>query len=316
VTSLAITASPTRGDRQAPDCGVVIVTYNSAGEIPELLHSLRVAGNELTNHVVVVDNASQDESVAVARALGATCIELGANRGYAAAINVGRRYVRGCRALLILNPDTRLEPSSLRRLLAALADPSVGVAVPRLVDSHGATLRSLRREPSVARAFGDALLGDHWRGRPSWFSEVVWDREIYERSRDVDWATGAALAVSQDCNELLGPWNEEFFLYSEEVEFAARVRAAGLRIRYVPDAVVTHREGGSGRSDQLVALTAVNRVRYYRARHGRAPAAAFTAAVLLSEALRSAHSAHRASLRAVLRREAASELLQLGSRHA
>jgi GT2 family glycosyltransferase len=314
VTSLALTASPSYGDTQAADCGVVIVAYNSAGDIPELLQSLCVASIDLTNHVVVVDNASQDESVAVARAHGVTCIELGRNLGYAAAINVGRRYVRGCRALLILNPDTRLDPSALRQLLTALADPTVGVAVPRLVDSHGATLQSLRREPSIARAFGDAMLGDHWRGRPAWFSEIVRDSDVYDGSRDVDWATGAALAVSQHCDALLGPWNEEFFLYSEEVEFAARVRAAGLRIRYVPDAVVTHREGGSGRSDGLVALTAVNRVRYFRARHGRASAVLFTAAVLLSEALRSRHSAHRASLRAVLRRMPPSELLQLGSR--
>ena len=144
-------------------------------------------------------------------------------------------------------------------------------------------------------------------------SEIVREREFYERSRDIDWATGAALAVSQHCDERLGPWNEHFFLYSEEVEYAARVRDAGLRIRYVPAAVVTHREGGSGRSDRLVALTAVNRVRYYRARHGRVSAAVFTAAVLLHEAVRSRHSAHRASLRAVLRRASASDLLQLGS---
>jgi len=314
VTSLALTESPSCGDTHAADCGVVIVTYNSAGDIPDLLRSLRVAGADLTNHVVVVDNASHDESVSVARAHGVACVELGTNVGYAAAINVGRRYVRGCRALLILNPDTRLDPGALRQLLAVLADPTVGVAVPRLIDSHGATLQSLRREPSIGRAFGDAMLGDHWRTRPSWLSEIVRDRDVYDRSRDVDWATGAALAVSQHCNELLGPWNEEFFLYSEEVEFAARVRAAGLRIRYVPDAVVTHREGGSGRSDGLVALTAVNRVRYYRERHGRSSAAVFTAAVLLHESLRSGHSAHRASLRAVLGRTAPSELLQLGSR--
>jgi len=313
VTSLALAESPSTDDTQAADCGVVIVTYNSAGDISELLESLRVASINITNHVVVVDNASQDESVAVARAHGVTCIELGTNRGYAAAINVGRRYLRGCRALLILNPDTRLDPRALGQLVTALDDPTVGVAVPRLVDSRGATIHSLRREPSITRAFGDALLGDHWRGRPSWFSEIVRDRDIYERSRDVDWATGAALVVSQHCNELLGAWSEDFFLYSEEVEYAARVRAAGLRIRYVPDAVVTHREGGSGRSDRLVALTAVNRVRYYRARHGRASAAVFTAAVLLHEAIRSGRSAHRASLRAVLGRKTPSDLLQLGS---
>ncbi len=314
MTSLTLPASGSDRDTHGADCGVVIVTHNSAEDLPGLLQSLRIANAGITNHVVVVDNASHDESVAVARAHGATCIELGANLGYAAAINVGRRFVRGCRALLVLNPDTRVDQGALRRLLAALADPTVGIAVPRLVGSDGATLQSLRREPSISRAFGDALLGDRWQRRPSWFSEIVRDRDTYDSARDVEWATGAALAVSRHCNELLGPWNEDFFLYSEEVEYAARVRAAGMRIRYVPDAVVVHREGGSGRSDRLVALTAVNRVRYYRGRHRRTSTGVFTAMVLLHETVRSRRSAHRASLRAVLTRKAPSEVLQLEGR--
>jgi N-acetylglucosaminyl-diphospho-decaprenol L-rhamnosyltransferase len=311
MTSIAPSLSPLPEDAAPFDCGVVIVTYNSGADLPGLLTSLAVACDGLNTHVVVVDNASRDDSVAVARAHGATCIEVGANVGYAAAINIGREHVGACEALLILNPDAQLEPRSVKRLLGALHDPSIGVAVPRLVNPDGTTVTSLRREPSVGRALGDAVFGGRWPSRSGRISEIVRESRVYDRPCDADWAQGAALAVSQRCDAVLGPWNEEFFLYSEEVEFAARVRDAGFRVRYIPDAVVMHRGGGSGQSDQLVALVAVNRARYYRARHGRMAAALFTAAVILHEVLRSSESAHRASLRAVLTRQGPSELLGL-----
>ena len=114
--------------------------------------------------------------------------------------------------------------------------------------------------------------------------ETVWDKRVYRDRCSVDWAGGAAAMVSAACDSAVGPWDERFFLYSEEVDHAARVRAAGFRIEYVPTAKIRHHEGGSGSSAALTALLAVNRIRYV-AKRGRG-SGAFRTAVALNELLR------------------------------
>ena len=254
----------------------MVVTHENEAHIDGLVQSLAEAADGLPLRVVVVDNASTDATVSAVRAApGIDCVALSANRGYAAGINAGCARVDADLPVLVLNADLRLRPGSITRLLAALEDPEVGIAVPALVDADGARAASLRREPSLLGALGDALFGGRWRTRPSWLSEIVWDPEAYRCQHDVDWATGAALLVSHGCDVAVGAWNEEFFLYSEEVDYCARARDAGFRIRYVPDAEVQHLEGGSGRTPALTALLARNRVRYYHSRHGRPASSVF-----------------------------------------
>jgi GT2 family glycosyltransferase len=117
----------------------------------------------------------------------------------------------------------------------------------------------------------------------------------------VDWATGAALAVSVEADRAIGAWDEDrFFLYCEETDYARRLREAGWTIRYRPDAVMTHHGGGSGSGPALVALNEVNRVRYFRKYHGRPASAAFRLIVTLNAALRARRPTHRRALRALL----------------
>ena len=170
--------------------------------------------------------------------------------------------------MLVLNADIRLRPGSITRLLDALEESSVGIAVPALFDAAGDAAASLRREPSLLGALGDALFGGRWRARPGWSSEIVWDPEQYRHDHDVEWATGAAYLVSRRCDDQVGAWDETYFLYSEEVDYCVRARTAGFRIRYVAAAEVDHAEGGSGRSPELAGLLARNRVRYFSSRHG------------------------------------------------
>ena len=126
----------------------------------------------------------------------------------------------------------------------------------------------------------------------------------------MDWATGAALLVPAAVAREVGEWNEEFFLYSEEVDYFRRIRTSGRRIRFEPSAVVKHRGGGSGTSPELATLRAVNRVRYIERYHGRAYSALFRAVVALAEALRSYDAVHRRTLAVVLNRRRWQELPQ------
>ena len=282
------------------DCAVIVVTYNSARHIGSLLDSLPAAADGLRLRCLVVDNDSRDGTADIVRHRGGvTLIEPGENLGYAGAINVGRAHAGPTSSILILNPDVELEPGAITRLHDALGQPGVGVAVPRLLNEDGSLFFTLRREPSPTRALGDALLGSRFRHRPGWLSETIRDRDTYERPTDVVWAGGAVMMISAKCHRAVGSWDEDFFLYSEETDFAARVRRAGYRVRYVPDARVAHEDGGSGRSPALNALLAVNRIRYYEKYH-RGPATwVFRFAVAFGHALRFRAPAERAALRAV-----------------
>jgi GT2 family glycosyltransferase len=283
------------------DCAVLTVTYNSADDVGLMLDSLHAAADGLSLRTIVVDNGSTDGTVALVRARkDVRCVVSETNLGYAGGINRARAEAGPCDALLIANPDVVLAPGAIAALCAAVREPGVGVAVPMILACDGTLEHSLRREPSLTQALGDALLGARLRRRPGWLSEVVWNPSAYAGRHAVEWATGAAAMVSAGCDAAVGPWDERYFLYSEEVDYAARVRRAGFRIEYTPTARVRHRAGGSGGSPELVALMAVNRVRYV-ARRGDG-AALFRIVVTLGEILRARDEGHRLAARTLLRR--------------
>jgi len=297
-------------DPNRVDCGVIIVTYNSADDVGRLLASLPAATGGLRIRTVVVDNASSDDTWAEILARDdVLAISAGRNLGYAGAINVGREHVEPCDSLLVLNADLFLEPGSVVALFETLRGSDAGVAVPMILDEQGRLYPSLRREPTLIRALCDACLGSRLGSRPGWSSEIIHDPAVYSAEQTVEWASGAALLIGDGCNRDVGPWDDcRFFLYSEETDFFRRARLAGHRCVYVPTARVLHRLGGSGRSPKLTALMAVNRVRYYEKYHHRPCSSLFRAVVALNELLRVNHPWHRLAFRAVLRRKSWAEL--------
>lgn len=279
------------------DVTVVIVTYDSERYLSRLISSIRAAAGDLSLRTVVVDNASADRSVAVARQdRDVVVVESGGNLGYAGAINVALRHVGDCDAVLVLNPDLVVDSRCIAALHRRLRTSGAGVVVPRIVNADGSSYPSLRREPSITRALGDAALGGRGRRRPGWLSETVFDASAYEHAHEVDWATGAALLVDRRVADQVGDWDEQFFLYSEETDFFRRVRAAGHSVWYEPAALVQHDQGGSGTSVALQKLLAVNRVRYARKYGGRLGSLAFHGVVVVHEAVRATSPQHRAVL--------------------
>lgn len=290
-------------DAATPDCGVIIVAYRSADDVCRLLDSLPDAAAGLTTWVVVVDNASGDDiATRLAGRSGTTLIDAGANLGYSGAINLARKHLGKARTTLVLNPDLRLLPDSVRYLYQAIHTTGAGAVVPRILELDGSFSPSLRREPTILRALGDGLLGAHWSRRPSWLTEIVWTPGTYETEGTTDWATGAVILVSEETDTVVGDWDaDRFFLYSEETDYLRRVRDAGWEIRYIPNAVVEHRGGGSGSGPGLVALCAVNRVRYYRKYHGWLASAVFRGAVILEQIVRVSRPGNRRALCALVR---------------
>ncbi|GAB3604656.1 hypothetical protein GCM10027413_00650 [Conyzicola nivalis] len=281
---------------------VVIVTFNSLGRIDPLLASLRGELGDQSMRVIVADNGSDDDIVGYLGTNHPDVVALptGGNLGYAAAINIALRELGPTRAVLVLNPDTVVQRASVSRLLATLDTPGCGAVVPRLNNEDGTLYTSLRREPTLLTAIGDALLGARLRARPGRLSETVFDAGSYARPHDIDWATGAALMIDIAVVRRVGPWDERYFLYSEETDYCRRIRKAGFTVRYEPAAVVVHEQGASGASPRLNALSAVNRVRYARKFHSRAYAAAFRAVAVVAEVLRVNRPENALALRYVL----------------
>jgi GT2 family glycosyltransferase len=286
---------------------VVVVTYNSAHLLADLLGSLQEGLGGLRWRLVIADNASADGSAETARRLSpeAIVVETGRNGGYAAGINAGVAAALAAApdldAVLVLNPDVRLEPGcgvALARELALPDDglpddglpddglPGVGVAVPRLVDAEGRLIASMRGAPSLLRAFADAVVGANRAGRVRWAGEIVADPAEYELGQDTDWAEGSTQLISAECWRACGPWDESYFLYSEETEFHLRARDRGFRVRFVPAARAVHLGGESTTSPGLWTLLVANRVRLFTARRGRVQGAAYWLMVLARECSR------------------------------
>ncbi|MGH9119362.1 MAG: glycosyltransferase [Acidimicrobiales bacterium] len=286
------------------DVGVVVVTYNSRDHLDRLLASLDDGLEGLAARVVVVDNSSSDDTVSRLRSdARLEVVALTTNGGYAAGINEGLDRLGDADSVLVLNPDIDLSRGSVRTLLRTAEQPSVGIVVPQIRSTSGRLKLSLRRDPSVTRALGVAVLGDRLASRFSSLSETVGDTRAYLVRRDVDWSTGAAMLITRSCVDAVGRWDESFFLYSEETDFADRARRLGFRVVYEPAAVVRHGDSGGMASPRLRSMLVVNRVRYFRRRHRRLPSAAFYGAVLLNELTRSAvgNVAARAAAVALIR---------------
>jgi GT2 family glycosyltransferase len=279
---------------------VVVVTYRSEAVLAGCLEALEPELEGTDHRLVVVDNASGDGSVGIAERAGAEVIGTGGNLGYAAAINRGCERAEG--DVLIMNPDVRVDPGAVLALRNALAEPGVGIAVPHMRDGGGTLITSLRRRPTVLRALGEGLLGGRRAGRFERLGEIVPAGPAYAAPGTHDWAVGACWMISAECRRQVGPWDERFFLYSEETDFALRAGGAGLGLWFVPRATVVHLEGESRTSPALYARLTINRVTLHRKHRGRASALLMRLALLAGELPRAAigRATSRAAVRALV----------------
>lgn len=269
---------------------VVVVTYNSASLLEDLFASLAPGLRGLNWHLTVADNDSRDGTVETVRRFApyAHVVETGRNAGYSAGINAAVAAAKPFTAVLVLNPDIRLAEDCVPELLKLLRERGAGIAVPKIVRANGDFSPSLRREPTILRAFGEAVFGARRMGRYELFGESVTNRERYAGETTTDWAEGSIMLISKECWDACGGWDETFFLYSEETEYALRARDRGFPMMYTPYANARHLEGDAATNPPLWALLTLNRVRLFRRRHNVVSTAVYWAMVLLREGSRAA----------------------------
>jgi N-acetylglucosaminyl-diphospho-decaprenol L-rhamnosyltransferase len=270
-----------------PDLSVIIVNWNVRDLLRRCLHSILANLPACQLEIIVVDNGSTDGSPEMVRTEFPQ-VHLMANpdnRGFTAANNQGLAVARG-RYVLLLNPDTEVVGDALETLVAfADAHPDVGVVGPQLLNPDGTVQSSRRRFPTLATALLESTWLQPYAPRRLLARYYVLDRPDDE-VQDVDWVTGAALMARREAVEQVGPLDEGFFMYSEELDWCRRFRAAGWRVVYLPTARVIHHEGKS--SEQVLPARHIHfqtsKIRYFRKYHGPA-AAEVLRLVLLSNYL-------------------------------
>lgn len=275
----------------------VVVTYNSADHVGDLLDSIPAAMGNLPYSVVVVDNGSSDETVALLNARTDCTVVRSRNDGYAAGINRAVRSSPPADAILILNPDATLDSGSVPAMREVLRDPTVGIVAPRVREEDGSLSPTLRRGPTMGRVGGLSFTG--W----AMFAERIEEPEAYETEHEVDWAVGAILLIDRACYESVGGLDESYFLYSEETDFSLRANDLGWSTVYTPSAGAMHVGGGSGESARTHMMKQINRIRLYRRRTGPVRAAVYFGLTVANEFRRAAlgHDKSWPTVRALLR---------------
>ncbi|OLC42198.1 MAG: hypothetical protein AUI64_05540 [Acidobacteria bacterium 13_1_40CM_2_64_6] len=232
------------------DVSIVIVSYNARPDLERCLESLHASPPSASHEIILVDNQSSDGSAeAAARWPDVRVIQSGANLGFARATNIGIRASSG-RDLLLLNSDTVVPAGAVDRLLAELhRDPGVAVVGPRLVDATG------RAELSYGRMIGpfNELRQKVRNQRPALVDRLT------RRRHSPDWVSGACLLVRRMDAEAVGLLDERFFMYAEDVDFCAAIKARGRRIVFTPEVEVVHLRGRSVASAPAATETAYRR---------------------------------------------------------
>lgn len=266
-------------DQQVIDLAIIIVSYNVRDLLRRCLTSIDAApdSSSLRYAVIVVDNASRDGSAAMVKSEfpHVRLIALATNRGFAGGNNVGLRAILEQkphpRYALLLNPDTEIVGDALEQLVRYLdTHPDVAVVGPQLRYADGTIQSSRRRFPTIGMLFWESTLLEQWWPRNPWARSYRYEDRGADMIQVVDWLVGAALVVRVSAIERAGWLDEGFFMYSEELEWQARLRRFGA-IVYLPDALIVHHEGKS--SEQNLAQRHINfqrsKLRYAGLRWGR-----------------------------------------------
>ena len=219
-----------------PPATIVVVNYNTAGQLPGCLAALAALDYPGAIEIVVVDNASTDDSVALLRAQfpQVRLIASPTNLGFGGGANLGWAEARGD-LLAVLNPDVWPRPDWLAALARGLADHAgarAAIAGGKLLYADGTV-----QHAGGLFGFPFATTDHRGRGMP--------DSAAFDQAAAVPFVTGGALAITRQAAAELGYFDPGFFMYYEDVDLCWRARAAGYSVWYVPAAVATHQESAS-----------------------------------------------------------------------
>ena len=221
---------------------IIILTYRSAGTIGECLASVRRACKKIPHEVIVVDNASSDDTVLwlQKKEKGVKLIRNKINAGFARGVNIGLKRAKG-EYVLFLNPDVIVGERSIKTMIDDLdKHEGIGVVGPRFIYPDGRLQASFGNMATV----GTELMQLFWIYRLLPWGRVVMPNVFssaqFDSSHDVDWVSGGCLMMRAELAHKLHGFDERFFMYMEDIDLCARVRDSGYSILYESRSEIKH----------------------------------------------------------------------------
>jgi len=259
---------------------IIIVSWNVKKVLIDCLRSIEENPASEPFEVVLVDNASSDGTVKSIRDKfpDVVVIANSQNRGFAAANNQGIEKARG-EYIFLLNPDTIVQLNSLNILIEFMdKNEDVGICGPQLLNQDGTVQPSVRGFPTFRGALYRHTAFRHLRIFKNEYKKWLMKGFDHKTQTDVDQVMGAALMVRRSVIDRIGVMDERFFMYYEEVDLCYRIKQAGWRIVFTPEAKITHLGGKSSGQmpvrKRIMMLTSL--LKFFRKHRSKGVTAAFS----------------------------------------
>lgn len=234
------------------ELSIIIVNHNAQECLSRCLESFYRNPPEIKLEVIIIDNNSQDKSIAILKDdfRGLRIIENKTNVGFAKAVNQGIRLAKG-KYILCLNNDTIVMPSGLNRLLQFMDScPQAVAAGGRVLNSDGSLQFSCRRFPNYLTAIFNrrSLLTRIFKNNKFSKNYLMSDWP-HNEACEVDWVSACYLIMRRETIEKVGLFDERFFMFCEDVDWCYCAKLKGHKVYYCPEAEIIHLSGNSQKQD-------------------------------------------------------------------
>ena len=256
------------------DISVILVTWNSSGEIGNCVKSLIHALDGLTSEIVIIDNNSGDDSFALINKINfpkLTTVQNSENLGYTKAVNQGIELAKG-KYVLLLNPDTVLKAESIRMMKDFLdGNPAYGACAPKMMNPDGTLQYSVRNFPTYWRMFCEFSLLAYIFPKSKLFGSWKAKYMDYNIEQDIEQPMAAAFMIRSDLLKKVDNMDERYRMFFNDVDLCKKVYDAGFRIRLVPSSVVIHEHGSSIKKDRanMIRIWNDDCAKYFEKHFGR-----------------------------------------------
>ena len=240
------------------DISIIIVNWNTRDLLHTCLESINKTISGIEYEIIVVDNASQDNSVAMMQEKypHVKVIQNAENRGFGAANNQAMRVMAG-RYALLLNSDTVLTENAVYELFSFMENhPDTAMACSQLLNADGSKQNSIASFPSFLTLITNVPLLEYL-----FLKRYPSKRYHYDEPIEIDSAIGACLLVRKKAIDEVGMFDECYFFFFEETDWAYQMKKAGWKIYHVPTAFLYHLQG------QSIGMDVCSRIEFYRSRY-------------------------------------------------
>ena len=255
------------------DLSIVIISWNTKKYLEECLSSLRTVDGNLFGKIIVVDNASTDGSPEVIRTQfpEVVLIETGANLGFSGGNNIGLKEATG-KYICLINSDVNVPPDCLPKMFSYMEqNPTIGLMGPGMLQTDGCVHRSGMRFPTLWSVFLRALFLDSLLKGFRVFGGFLMKDFRFDRTTDIDVLNGWFWMARREALNQVGPLDDRFFMYGEDLDWCKRFHSAGWRVVFYPEAKALHYLGASSANAPSRFLVEKQRanLQYWKKYHGR-----------------------------------------------